>query len=266
MTRTTGDWLGNLVAFTLTIVVNAMATSLPLGGQTPPEISAKYPSLFTPAGFTFSIWGLIYFCLTLFIIYQALPSQRDNAVLKSIGTWFKASCVANAFWLVAWHYEFLILSVVIMVCLLFFLVRIYIDLQAPVPGATILDRLLLHLPFSLYTAWISVAILANVSAVQNGYGWDDFGFDAVTWTLLKLGLAGAVMAGVVVRRADPAFALVVAWAAYGISVKQAATPDVAGAAVMLSMLAVLLVVFDITRRFLARARPPLSTARNSSKA
>ena len=263
MTRTKVDWLGNVAAFGLAIAVNVMATSLPLGGQTPPEISAKYPSLFTPAGFTFSIWGVIYFCLTLFIIYQALPSQRDNALLKSIDTWFKASCIANACWLVAWHYELLLLSIVIMACLLLCLVGIYLHLQSPGQNGSIFDRLLLHFPFSLYTAWITVATIANVSAVQNGYGFDNVGFDAVTWTLLKLGLAGAIAASVVVRKADPAFALGVGWAAYGISVKQAATPDVAGAATMLSMLAVLLVVFETVRRLLARGRPSLASSPSS---
>lgn len=250
MTRAKGAWLGNIAAFGLTIVVNAMATSIPLGGQTPPEISAKYPSLFTPAGFTFSIWGVIYLGLTLFIIYQSLPAQRDNTTLNSIDRLFLASCVANAAWIIVWHYNFLILSIVIMACLLFCLVRIYLCLQLYVKDASITERLLLHLPFSLYTAWISVATIANVSAVQNGYGLDDFGLGAVTWTLLKLGLAGAIGASVIVRKADIAFVLVIAWAAYGIAVKQAASLDVAGAAITLSMLSLLLVLFELVRRLL----------------
>ena len=88
----------------------------------------------------------------------------------------------------------------------------------------------MHLPFSLYTAWISVATLANISAVQTGYGLDNIGMDAISWTLLKLALAGAIGATVIARKADMAFVLVIAWAAYGISVKQADTAAVSGAA------------------------------------
>jgi len=103
MIRPVSDWGGNIIAFGLTIALNAMATSIPLGGQTPPEISAKYPSLFTPAGFTFSIWGVIYLGLLLFIIYQALPSQRSNASLGRISLLFKVNCLANGAWILAWH-------------------------------------------------------------------------------------------------------------------------------------------------------------------
>mgnify|MGYP001818588743 FL=1 len=251
MTRSTGNRLGNVAAFGLTIVVNALATSIPLGGQTPPEISAKYPSLFTPAGFTFSIWGLIYLGLSFFIIYQVMPAQRENTALKSIDAWFKASCVANATWIVAWHYDFLGLSIVIMACLLVCLVRIYQSLQLHSASASRIERLVLHLPFSLYTAWISVATIANISAVQTGYGWDDVGFQAATWTFLKLGLAGAIGASMLLRKADIAFVLVVAWAAYGIAVKQAASPEVAGAATTLALLALILVGIEVGRRFLA---------------
>ena len=254
MTRSVGNLSGNVAAFGLTLVVNAMATSIPLGGQTPPEISAKYPSLFTPAGFTFSIWGLIYLGLTFYIIYQALPAQRENAALKSIDTWFKVSCIANATWIVAWHYDLLGLSIVIMGCLLFCLVRIYQCLQGHRTAASRVERLVLHLPFSLYTAWISVATIANISAVQTGYGLDDVGFDAATWTFLKLALAGAIGASMLFRKADTAFVLVVGWAAYGISVKQAASPDVAGAATTLAILALILVGIEMGRRFLAGQR------------
>ena len=66
MQRTLSDWGGNLVAFAIVILFNALSSALPINDQTMPEISAKYPSLFTPAGFTFSIWGVIYLALLVF--------------------------------------------------------------------------------------------------------------------------------------------------------------------------------------------------------
>ena len=248
MNRTTVDWVGNILVFALAIAVNAMATSIPLGGQTPPEISARYPSLFTPAGFTFSIWGIIYLGLFLFVIYQSLPAQRSSEALGKIDSLFKINCLANAAWILAWHYDFLILSVLIMLIILASLVGIYRTFDHNQASKSSGERLLVQLPFRLYTAWISVATIANISTVQNAMGWDNVGTDAVTWTLLKLALAGALGAAMVIRKTDAAFILVIAWAAYGIAAKQADTPAVAGAAEMLFIMAIILALPAVGRR------------------
>ena len=242
MNRSISDWGGNIAAFILVIVFNWLANALPFNDQSQAEIAAKYPSLFTPAGFTFSIWGVIYLALLAFIIYQALPSQRQNALIARLSVPFKISCVSNALWLVAWHYDQTVLALLIMLVLLATLVIIYRALLANVNQSTLLKYFVLYLPFSLYTSWISVAMIANVSVIQTDYGWNSAGLTAVNWTLLKLAVAGAVGATVVLRTRDAAFVLVTAWAAYGIAAKQAAIPTIAGAATMLAMLALLLAI------------------------
>ena len=236
------------MAFAVMIALNAMATSIPLGGKTPPEISAQYPSLFTPAGFTFSIWAAIYLGLLWFVVYQALPAQRNDLRLARIDALFKFNCLANAAWILAWHYDYLVTSLLIMAAILVSLLAIYSRLRVPGDVAPALVRL----PFSLYTAWICVAAIANISIVQTAFGWDDAGMGAVHWTLLKLALAGAIGASMVNRKCDAAFALVIAWAAYGISVKQAATPAVAGAAFTLVLLSLMLVILELARRLRSR--------------
>ena len=251
MTRTASDWAGNILAFGITIAMNSMATSIPLGGRTPRAISDAYPSLFTPSGLTFSIWALIYLGLTLFVIYQALPAQRDNGLLASISPLFKANCLANAAWILAWHYDFLALSVLIMVFILTTLVLIYRRLQDHSPTATGVERLAVHWPFRLYTGWICVALIANVSSVQNAMGWDEVAMGAITWTLLKLALAGTIAAAVLARKGDVIFAGVIAWAAYGIYLKQAATPAVSGAALSLCLLVVMISTLELIRQLRA---------------
>ena len=240
MQRQFSDWGGNIVAFSIVIIVNYLSNALPINGQSMPEISAKYPSLFTPAGFTFSIWGIIYLALLVFVIYQALPSQRGNAAIAGISVLFKINCAANATWLFFWHYDLLNLSVLVMLVMLVTLALIYRSLLQELDGAPISQHLALHLPFSLYTGWITVATIANFSAAQIGNGWDNIGLTATSWTLLKLALAGAIGATVVLRYRDPVFVLVVAWGAYGISVMQSATPAVSGAATSLALLSLLL--------------------------
>lgn len=238
MQRSASDWAGNIAAFVLVIAMNGLANGLPVGGQTTGEVSAKYPSLFTPASFTFSIWGLIYLGLTAFVIYQALPAQRDNQLLASISLPFKLNCLANALWIFAWHYDQLLLSIVLMLAILVTLIWIYRELGAhPVKGV---EKIVVAFPFSVYVGWITVATIANISAAQSGWGWNDAGLSAVDWTLLKLAVAGAIGATVFARRADIAYLGVIAWAAFGIVGKQGDTLQVAGAATTLSALAVLL--------------------------
>ena len=245
MNRTATDWVGNILAFIITIVANYLATSIPLGGRTPREISDAYPSLFTPAGLTFSIWALIYLGLTLFVIFQALPAQRENPLLARISPLFKANCLGNAAWILAWHYGFLLLSVLIMIFILTTLVLIYRLLDDHRSTATAAERLVLHWPFRLYTGWICVALIANVSTVQNAMGWDDVIIQAIPWTLLKLALAGTIAVALLARKGDVIIAGVVAWAAYGIYLKQAATPAVSGAAMSLCLLVVMISALQV---------------------
>ena len=234
MTRDARDWAGNIAAFLVVIAFNGMANGVPLGGQTTGEISAKYPTLFTPDGFTFSIWGLIYLSLAVFVVYQALPAQRDNADIAQIGIWFKLNCLANALWIFAWHYDFLLISMLLMLGLLATLIQIFRSVDSN-------SNLLIKLPFSLYTGWITVATIANLSVLQTAWGLNDTGLSAVQWTWLKLAIAGAIGAIVLSRTRNVVYLAVIAWAAFGIFSKQTETPEVAGAAITLSLLAILLI-------------------------
>ena len=248
MTRNIGDWGGNLIAFAVVISTNVLSNALPINNQSMAEISARYTSLFTPAGFTFSIWGVIYLGLLVFVIYQALPSQRDSELISSISRYFQLNCVANAAWLVAWHYNLLALSLLIMLVILVTLVMIYRRLYVHVNRSSIAHHLALKLPFSLYTGWVTVATIANASILQNAYGWDGLLMTPVSWALLKLALAGAIAATMVIRYGDAIFVLVIAWAAYGISVMQLPTPAVSGAATSLALLSLLLAAGEAASR------------------
>lgn len=238
MHRTASDWVGNVTAFAVVIIVNSMANALPIGGQTTGEISAKYPSLFTPAGFTFSIWGLIYLSLAVFVIWQALPAQRDSDVIEKIGLPFKLNCAANSVWIVAWHYDQLLISLLLMFGILATLIQIFRGLDAD-------TSTVMKFPFSIYTSWITVAAIANISAAQTAWGLNDIGVSAIEWTWFKLALAGAIGAVVLSRTRNIAYILVISWAAFGIYSNQVGTPEVSGAAITLSLLTVLLAFYTL---------------------
>ena len=118
MNRNTLRQAVNVVAVIATLIVNGLASALPLNGLTTGEISDRFQVYFVPAGYVFSIWGVIYLGLILFAIYQALPAQRDNPRLARVGYLFVLSCVANTAWLFLWHYEQFAWTILAMLTLL----------------------------------------------------------------------------------------------------------------------------------------------------
>ena len=248
MQRPATDWAGNIAALLTVIAVNALANILPIAGKMTGDVSDKYSSLFTPAGFTFGIWSLIYAALLAFVIYQALPAQRDSRPLADLGSYFKIGCGANVLWIFAWHYEWLVPSLLLMLILLSTLIFIYRDLEIVDANAPAGQRWFVQFPFGLYLGWITVATIANTSAVQSALGWNDLFIGEVAWTQLKLAIAGAIAAYVIFKRNDIVFALVVAWAAFGITMGQAQSPAVSGAAATISMACLLMVGYEFWRR------------------
>jgi hypothetical protein len=220
--RTLWAWI-NVVAVVATIAINGLANALPLNDLTTGEISDRFDVYFVPAGYVFSIWGVIYLGLIAFALYQALPSQRDNPRLERVGALFALSCIANIAWLFLWHYEIFPLTLVAMVALLGLLISIYLRLgmgREDVPAA---ERWLVRLPFSLYLGWVSVATIANVTSVLDYLGWNGWGIREAAWAVVML-VIGAILTTVVgLSRRDVTYALVIVWAFAGIAVKHRTT-------------------------------------------
>jgi len=204
----------NLIGFAVVIVMNTLANALPINGYTTGELSALYPNRFVPAGFTFSIWGVIYLALLGFVIFQF--TEKGKALANAIGIWFLLSCLANAAWILAWHYRFPVLSLIIMLLLLFTLVQIYRRIQPFDWGKHWAGRL----PFQLYIAWITVATVANTTAVLIDAGWSGGPLAEITWAAIMAGVAA--LAGWLFLRfyKDLPYALVILWALFGIYSRQ----------------------------------------------
>ena len=210
----------NIAALVVTLVANTLATTLPLGGRTTAEISDSFNILFVPAGYVFSIWSLIYLSLIGFIVFQALPAQQNNSAVRATGWVFVLSCVANSLWIVSWHYGYYVLSLALMLSLLVSLIVIYRRL-AVAGNPDTATRWFVRFPFSLYLGWISVATIANASAVFTDLGWDGSPLSPVTWTVVMIGVAAALSLLMSYRYRDLAYSGVLVWALIGILVKQA---------------------------------------------
>ncbi len=229
-----GDYLRQFVIIVVTlatIAINGLATSLPLNGQSTGEISDRFPSLFTPAGYVFSIWGVIYLGLLAYMVYQALPAQRTNPRLRAIGWPYVVSGVANSVWIFLWHYNQFALSLVVMLVLLVSLIVIYQRLNPWRAAASTGERWTTHIPFSIYLGWITVATVANVATVLLDIGWDGGFLPPLAWSLIMIAVATLIGLFFAMIKRDVAYVVVLVWAFAGIAVKQNATPSVVYGAV-----------------------------------
>lgn len=201
-----------LLTFLFMLVMNALATTLPLNGQSTNEISDRYDTLFAPIGFTFAIWGIIYLALGVYTVVQLVA---DNALIREITPWFIASNLLNGVWIIAWHYELLWLAAIIIVALLLTLMKI--NTRTTKQRVEIGSSLTIRLPFSIYSGWVTVATVANISAllVQVGLG-DGFWLSAEAWTIVILVVAALI--GIVTSwvNTSPAYVAVFVWAYWGI--------------------------------------------------
>lgn len=202
-----------------TITINILANALPINGLNTGEISDNFNVYFVPAGYVFSIWGLIYIGLLAYAVYQALPAQKSNPRLQATGWWVVLGGLANSIWIFLWHYEQFIGTLGAMLVLLASLIAVYLRLgtgRTSVPAA---ETWAVRLPFSIYLGWITVATVANVTDVLHYVGWNQFGISDATWMVVVLG-AVAVIAGLMnFLRKDVAYALVLLWALAGIAIK-----------------------------------------------
>ena len=214
----------NVVVFIGTVIVNSLAMTIPLNNKTTGELSEQYPNLFVPADLTFSIWGVIYLLLAIFIIYQLTHAFRKNeqspSFIEKIGILFILSSLMNMCWIFAWHYEMVPLSLLIMLVLLLSLMAIYVRLGIGRSNASETEKYLVHLPFSVYLGWITIATIANITALLVDINWNRFGLSESFWTVGVLIVGIAIALVMLFYRKDIFFALIVDWALLGIWIKR----------------------------------------------
>lgn len=201
----------------VTIIVNALANLLPFNNITTAAVSDSYPVSFTPAGYVFSIWGMIYLGLTLFCLYSWIaPANKQFS--WPFTRWYVIASVANSLWLVMWHYQQLAFSVVLMLILLISLIRLY-TFTARASYSNLLERVAKRSIWSLYLGWISVATIANVTVYVYSLGWQGSPFPDFFWTSALIMVAAALAMVFVKYERNIVYPLVVLWASVGIAIK-----------------------------------------------
>ncbi len=237
-----------IVALAVTIFVNYLSQALPLNGRTAGGISDSFPVRFTPAGYVFSIWGLIYMGLIAYAIYQALPSQRANPRLRAI-TWpFILSCMANSTWIFAWHFGYYTLALPIIAILAASLAILYSRLYPSFPTVSTAERWTTHIPFRIYLGWATVATVANATITLYNLGWQGAPFGAPTWAAILLVIATLIGLFFALRLRDAAYTLVLVWAFVGIYVAQGDAPITAYTAIIMAGVLAIAAVVALVRR------------------
>jgi hypothetical protein len=231
----TSKYLTTKIAVVLTylimIAVNALASILPINGMDTGQVSDSFPNLFAPAGLTFSIWGLIYLLLAAYTLYQLGLFQADRGAAKSdlfakVGILFALSSLANAAWILAWHYLNISLSLILMLVILALLARINLILDTEELNSR--ERFFIRLPFNVYFGWITVATIANVTALLVFSGWNQFGINDVVWMLVIVPVGAVIGLLTMFRFKSVAYGLVIVWAYLGIIIKHTSATGFAG--------------------------------------
>lgn len=216
--------LGNTIAVFATIIVNALANIIPIGGNFTGEISDKIPNLFVPAGLTFAIWGVIYVLILLFAGYQLADLfgkiDTKSEYINKISFWFILASVGNIIWIFLWHYEQIILSLLPMMLLFFSLLMIYLRLGIGKTNGSKKERLFIHLPISVYLGWITVATIANVTAVLVTLDVGGLILGEIIWTVLVIVVTVLITLLILYQRNDIGYSLVIIWALLGIVIKR----------------------------------------------
>ncbi len=230
----------NVVSTIIPIVVGGLVGSGVANG------SNRNPVLVTPAGYTFSIWGVIFIATIAFAVYQALPSQRENPRFRRIGYWYTLGNLLCAAWDLIFPRQLIALSELVIIASLVALVIAYIRAGVALEPVSRRERWLAYVPLSLYAAWVSFATVVNTAVFLRSIQWDGFGIAPTIWAGVILTIAALIVSSVSIGRRDVAYAGVGTWALLGVVVSniqkgQTSVAVIAGILAVLTLVVALVV-------------------------
>lgn len=206
------------ILFVGSLIINGLAGTTILGGNTTAQVSDSFPNLFAPAGITFAIWGVIYLLVAAYCVRQFVGrDKKANGLIKKITPHFILLNALNMAWLLAWQYKVIWLSVLLIVAMLVVLVQINDRTKSVQLNRT--DSALIRLPFQVYFGWLTVATIANITTWLVSIGWERWGQPEEFWMLVIL-IVGAIV-GIVaaLNLKSIAYIGVFIWAYFGIMLK-----------------------------------------------
>lgn len=218
----------NLASVILVIAVNYISQSISFNNTTIGEISARYVNLFTPAGYAFAIWGIIFLALLGYGIFQvkrAFYSNKESAFIEQTGYWFVLANILNCCWVFAFVYDLTGLSVIIMFGILLSLIKIILNTNMERWDAPFTTIAFIWWPICLYSGWISVATISNISAYLSKLDWNGGILSEVSWTINMIVVAIVLNLIMIWKRNMREFAVVGIWALFAIYIRHQSSYD-----------------------------------------
>jgi|GEM_PF-311944 len=212
----------NFITFVFAFMISMLGQTNAIGGYDMAEISAKYESGITPAGFTFSIWSIIYlalFVMTIFHLVNAFKKSEDyitNRELKLIGLTFAINQLAISVWVYSWLNDMPGISLALLLVQFFTLYVIDRRLQLLNPKKGKVSLFITQMPISIYFGWITIATLANFAAWLVSLGWLANMTTNLYVSYVLLMIAAAIGVVVVYFKHNIFYGLVVLWAIFGV--------------------------------------------------
>ena len=219
--NTKGYSILNLIGVIAVIFFNYYLNTGGINGNTMASLSSKYDSLFTPAGYAFSIWGIIFLAIlvqAIFLVARSFQPEKDQTPITQIGLGIFFTNMLNIAWLLAWLYEYTSISVVIMIILLITLLAVVVRTNMERWDAPLKIIVFIWWPICLYSGWIAVATIANISAWLGKIGWTG-GISETTWTTIMIIVATLLGLFMIYKRNMREFAMVIVWALIAIAVR-----------------------------------------------
>lgn len=204
-----------LLATVMVLVVNAAANLVPINGLNTGQLSDLYPTGFTPPGYVFGIWSIIYLGLLAFGIAAWRGTPRLRARIAEVQIPYLINAFGNAAWIFAWHYRLVAISVAVMILILASLIVIFTRLQR-LPAPTTTEFLCIDGVFAIYFGWITSATLINVAALFFDLQWYPFGLSMDQWALATVCAAVGIYVWMGAVTRSTAYCAVFVWAAVGI--------------------------------------------------
>lgn len=225
--------LSNLIMLLLVFLFNFLTGTGRINDLSQAEISEMFPTKITPAGFAFSIWGLIYALVFIAIVYMLYKHKEEKMgkIIHAVGWWFNISSLANILWTISFSYLQLPLSTLLIAILLVSLVMLLINLSK-------LGRktnFIFPLAFGIYSGWVMIATVVNIAASLVQAGWNGFGLSETMWANIILIVALFIVFFVTYRTSNVILPLPIAWAYFAIFKEQGSNIALIGVFVLLAM-------------------------------
>jgi hypothetical protein len=213
MDRIKKGWI-NGIFLAVTLAFNTLGAIGVINGHSQKQVSDMFVTLITPSPATFSIWGVIYSFLIISIIAMIVKQKEQyyQKAVDKISVLFWVSCILNMAWIVTCSYVHIELSVLFILAFVITLSLICMSLLKLQEG----KRWLLPLSFGLYSGWLFIATVVNISAALVKSGWNRFGIADQIWAAIILIIAVLLVIGVMMKNRNAAFPLPVALAYFGI--------------------------------------------------